>query len=311
MKKTVIYILIAMLIVLTAGCAANEPAPAPEDTAPDVPAAADSQPAEEEPEAAPAEPDPVPEGTALAIYGDGVEGQTNWTLEQLQALDDGYREIVYSTTNSWPSFSHMIGHGVSLPYLFEQAGILGGATLMVFIAPDGYRAQIPAAQIYGKRYSFATHSAGHSGGAEAVEPMVAWAWGEDEAEPGYLRPMIGQLGPNDVNTAASVKDLYRIEVSKRNAGAWEDPIASIPSGSVAAGTGVEFSHPNMDNIKLYYTLDGSDPDYYSDVYNKSTTYFQPDLIVPISIKNDVTIKIFAGGIGKADSGIVTLTYKVN
>jgi len=313
--KTALYILVTLLIALLAGCSPGAPeseAPA-EDVGQEAPAAAES-PAEETEEAAPepAVPDPVPEGTALAIYGDGVSGQTNWTLDELQALIDGYREINYSTTNSWPSFSRMIGHGISLPYLLEQAGILGGAQTLFMFAPDGYRAQVTIEQALDARYSFTRHTAEGSSGAEEAGAMIAWAWGEDEAEPGYLRPLFGQLGPGDVNTAVSVKDLYRIEVSTWNAGAWNEPEASIPSDSeVAAGTELLLSHPNLDNIKLYFTTDGSDPDYFSEVYNKSTTYFQPELIGPITIREDVTIKVFTGGLGKADSGILTLTYKVS
>ena len=311
-KQIIVSFLILTLIALLAGCAAAPPTGETEAAPPAPPVEAESPPEEEEAGPPPAEPDPVPEGTVLTIYGDGVDGQTNWTLEELQAMEDGYREEVFSTTNNWPSFSHMTGHGISMRYLLEQAGIRDNAALMIFIAPDGYQAHITKGQIYETRYAFATHSAEQSGDPVEVEPIIAWALGEDEAVPENLRPMFGQLGPYDVNTAASVKNLYRIEVSTWDPGSWPKPEASEPAGStVAAGTPLELTHTSMDNIKLYYTTDGSDPDYFSEVYNRSSSYFQPELIVPFTISESVTIKVFAGGLGKADSETVMLSYEVN
>ena len=310
-KMKLACILAALLIICLSGCAAQNAADVIDSTSADVlDTGVISQASEFD--AIPAEPDLVPEGVVLVIYGDGMDGQTNWTLEQLQALEDGYREITYSTTNNWPTLSHTIGHGVSLPYLLAQAGIREDAETLTFLSPDGYQAKITREQLYGVQYAYAEHSPAGSGNTVEVEPIIAWSSGASGAVPNSLRPIFGQRGPNDTNTAASVKDLHRIEVSTRSAGAWDIPSAGIPSGSaVPVGTALELMHPNLDNLKLYYTTDGSDPDYYSLVYNKSTTYFQPDLIVPISINEDVTIKVFAGGLGKADSGVVTFTYKVN
>jgi len=207
----------------------------------------------------------------------------------------------------------MTGHGVSLRYLLEQAGVLDSAGTFVFTAADGYRMNIARQQIYETRYAYAEHSAAGSSGSGEAEPIIAWEWGDnDDAFLEDIRPLFGQRGPQDVNTAASVKNLCRIEVLTWDIGAWESPGASVPSGSaVAAGTKVELTHPFMDNTGLYYTLDGSDPDYDSALYNLSTTYFQPQLIVPITIDKDVTIKAFAGGLGKADSEVITFTYTVS
>ena len=255
------------------------------------------------------EPEPAGDDVVLVIYGSGVASQTNWTLEQLLLLEDGYLEQTFSTTNNWPNYSHIIGNGVALRYLLERAGILDDAKTLIFSSPDGYKAALTREQVFGVQYAYSEHSASGSSGAYEVEPVVAWEWGEKSAEPEDLRPFFGQFGPHDVNTAAMVKSLYRIEVSAVSAGAWDIPEHNIPkSGSLPKEMELEFTHPNMDNIKLYYTLDGSEPDYNSEVYNKSTSYFQPALILPVKISDGVTIKVFAGGFGKADSAVLTLTY---
>jgi len=324
--RSIAIMLVALLFLSTlAGCTEDtepveeSPVAVEEPVVANEPVATEDPPLEEREtqpvvnvQPAPTEPETAPEDTILIIYGDGVESQTNWTLEQLQELEEGYLEITYSTTRNWPTFSYMRGHGVSIRYLLEQAGILNSARTLVFSATDGYRANITVEQIFETRFSYTEHTAEFSSGAEEVEPMIAWEWGETgSVTPEEIRPIFGQRGPNDVNTAASVRSLYRIEVLTWDSGTWDAPGATIPSGStIPAGTELELTHPLMDNTGLYYTIDGSDPDYYSIVYNVSTSYFQPELIVPIVIDKDVTIKVFAGGLGKADSEIVTLTYTV-
>ena len=115
----------------------------------------------------------------------------------------------------------------------------------------------------------------------------------------------------EVNTAAFVKDLILIEVMNESAGVWAAPGVSIDDGSaIPSGTELTMLHESMDSIRIYYTLDGSEPDYYSPVYNRSTSYFQPDLIVPLVLTDSVTVKAFAAGLGKEASPVVTFSYTV-
>jgi len=329
MKKRLLsmipMILAVSLLISIVGCAVGngpatiDPVPAENPEPIEEPAATEGLPQAEEVETQvvnkqpdPTEPESAPEGTVLVIFGDGVASQTNWTLEQLQELEAGYLEIKYSTTRNWPTYSHMTGHGVSLRYLLEYAGLLDSAKTFVFSAPDGYRVNITREQIFEARIAYTEHNVDNSSGAVEVEPMIAWVWGDkDDVLPEDIRPLFGQKGREDVNTAASVKGLFRIEVLTWDIGIWDLPDVSIPSGStVAPGTELELIHPQMDNTGLYYTIDGSYPGYDSKLYNVSTSYFQPDLIVPIVIDKNVTIKVFAGGLGKADSAIATFTYTV-
>jgi len=259
---------------------------------------------------APPEPPQDDGPVILTISGDGVSAETIWTLGDLLALRDGYREITYSTTNNWPSFGHMTAHGVSITYLLRQAGIQAGATSIKFTATDGYFVTLTYDQVFGRLYTYANHSASGSSGASAAEPLIAWEWGDSRVRPENIRPFFGQSGPMEVNTAAFVKDLYLIEVFTASVGVWPPPGVSIAEGEVPAGTELLMLHDNIDSIRIYYTLDGSDPDYSSAVFNRSTSYFQPHLIVPLEITEDVTIKAFAAGLGRAESQIATFTFTV-
>ena len=258
-------------------------------------------------------PTPQNDGpVVLTISGDGVNSITTWTLSQLQALKDGYRELTYSTTNNWPSFGVMTAHGISLPYLLRQAGLKDSASSIKLTSNDGFHTTLTYNQVFGKLNAYTNHSASGSSGAYTVESVIAWVWGDaGKARPENLRPFLGQSGPWEVNTASFVKDLCKIEVFTTPAGTWAVPGASIANGStVSAGTNLELSHGSMDNIRIYYTLDGSEPDYNSLVYNPSTSYFQPHLNKPLVLTESVTVKAFAAGLGKEKSAVVTIIITV-
>ena len=290
------------------GAAGSTPAPQTPHT-PETPQPPDGTPGNTaEPSATP-QPDDAP--VVLTIRGDGVSGETTWTLNQLKALSGGYRECRYSTTNNWPVFAHMRANGVSLPYLLREAGMVSEAVSFKFIATDGYNVTVTYDQVFGTRYSYANHTATGSSGASAVEPVIAWEWGDNSASPENIRPFFGQRGPYEVNTLTFVKGLHLIEVSTATPGAWAAPEASIDTGTaVSAGTELAFSHGSLDNIRIYYTLDGSEPNFNSLVYNLSTTYYQSHLIVPIILTESTTIKAFAAGFGKDPSPIATFNIVV-
>ena len=289
------------------------PAPAESSSpTPSVPSPTPSSAPSSTPSSVPSSVPPANDPVILTINGSGVKKETTWTLSQLQALRDGYREYTYSTTNNWPNFGYMTAQGISLPYLLRQAGMLDSAAGVKLISVDGYYATVTYNQVFNSRYSYSNHSAGGSSGAAAVEPVIAWAWGEGgKPRPENIRPVFGQTGPMDVNTSVFVKDLCRIEVSTASFGAWVSPGASITDGSVVpAGTEFKLLYGNMDSVRIYYTVDGSEPDYNSPVYNPSASYFQPQLTVPLIIEQSVTIKAFAAAFGKERSPVATFNITV-
>ena len=261
-------------------------------------------------------PTPLPtddEQVVLTIRGDGVSGETTFTLRQLQDMQAGYREYSYSTTNNWPSYGHTEAHGISLPYLLQQAGILSDANSIKFSASDGYYFDVTYNQVFGTKYAFANHGPSGSSGASAVEPIIAWEFGDiGKVREENLRVFVGQSGPQEVNTSAFVSNLFLIEVSTAPRGAWMAPGVSIEDGSaVQPGAELSLMHDDMDNVRIYYTLDGSEPDYDSPVYNRSASHFQPDLIVPLVLTESVTVKAFAAGFGRDASQVATFSYTVN
>lgn len=249
---------------------------------------------------------------SLIITGDGVSKETAFTLSQLKSLRDGFRETTFSTTNNWPRYRHVSVEGISLTYLLRQAGLSGNASSFRLVGSDGNYVVITYNQMFGESYSYINHSADGSTGPIAVEPVIAWSWTENgNAAGGSLRSFFGQKGPLEVNTTASISNLCLIEVSTSATGSWTAPASSIDSGAtVKRGTQLELKHNKLDQVRIYYTLDGSEPDYNSHCYNPSASYLQPQMLQPLELWENVTIKAFASAYGMERSPVSTFYYTV-
>lgn len=246
------------------------------------------------------------ETTALTVSGDGLEHPLYLSLQDLKGMKAGYTEQCYSLVNNYPTRKFMVAKGVDLLWLLNQAGMKSSASSILIEASDGYKATLTRDQLLSKRYRYPDLLNGSTAGAVAVKPVLAWASAEgkdfSKAREEDLRLAIGQVGLNDVNTAAGVQMVTKITVSVQDKGRWEKPTAVLADGQIT------LTHEFLDQVKLYYTLDGSEPTVYSQVYNPSTTYFQPDLIKPIPVSDSGTLKVKAVGYGKSDSEVLTYAY---
>lgn len=252
----------------------------------------------------------------LTIRGDGVKRESQYTLEDLKSMEDSLTGACYSTVNNWPVKKFFVGRGVLVDQLLQKAGIKEEAQTIVFKAADGYKIALTREQLEGKRFSYPALLQGSTQGAQEVPAILAWEYREDtgdlsEAVPGKLRLLLGQQGLHDVVTAAYVKGVIAVEVLTAAPGQWEAVQARPAPGPVKRGMSIELSHPEQDQVRIYYTTNGSMPDVYdSMVYNPSATYFQPELNKPLPVDGLVTIKAMAVGFGKRDSPVATFEYEV-
>jgi len=246
------------------------------------------------------------EDTVLTITGDGVERELFLSMDDLKGLKQAYLEQCFSTVNNYPTRKFAVAKGVSLSYLLEQAGIKDQAKSFLVEASDGYKAELTKEQLLGKRYRYPQLLSGSTEGAIEVKPMLAWAYAEGQdfskAKDCDLRLVIGQRGIHDVNTAPGVQMVSKIIVSTKDPGRWEKPTAKLENGEIT------LYHDFIDKVKIYYTLDGSEPTEKSNVYNPSTTYFQPDLIKPIPVSGPGILKAKVIGYGKRDSEVLIYEY---
>jgi DMSO/TMAO reductase YedYZ molybdopterin-dependent catalytic subunit len=244
--------------------------------------------------------------TVLTITGDGVKKELYLSMRDIKGLEAGYLEQCYSMVNNYPTRKFAVSKGIDVAYLFQQIGIKNEAESIQIEASDGYRAQLTRDQLFGERYRYPELLSGSTANPVKVKPMLAWAFGEgqdvSQADECDLRLVIGQQGIHDVNTAPGVQMVSKITVSAKAPGKWSVPTVTVEDGEIT------LAHDYLDQVKLYYTLDGSEPTVDSLIYNPSTTYFQPDLIKPIPINGPGILKVKVIGYGKKDSEVLTYEF---
>lgn len=288
-------------------------------------------------------------GGDLQITGQGLKGPgVIVTQAQLQGkepllLPDG-REVEqqdewYSTINTWPSKIWYRGQGLRLLDLLNAAGgMREDATQIRFISSDGFQVTFTVQELLSEpAYRFPHfmdtglpgHLPGDPAGAIQVEPIIAYrsfsAHTKEEisddsrfssADANHL--LFGQRAVTQQNNARFAKYVSKIEVLTGEVLKWEPPKAVPAPGEVPAGTLVELQAPLGDEDKVHYTLDGSNPTIETPMYNWVArrwwlTRGEEMLTAinhPIEITEDTVIKAITIGPGKADSDVVTFTYKV-
>ncbi|MCF6096893.1 chitobiase/beta-hexosaminidase C-terminal domain-containing protein [Thermovorax subterraneus] len=273
------------------------------------------------------------ESYSLEITGDGVSNPVKFTLKDLEKMEQ--HQVVYSCINTWPSKRWYVGRGVKLWDLLVRAGIKEReAKLIRFTAVDGYTVVLTMKELFhDERYCFPNfkkgsesegHIPGDPSGKVKVEPIIALVNAEGTNNPEYMNDlncpmlMLGQRTVTEQTGNLFVKYLNKIEVLTDEPEKWDPPQANPGSGTVPPGTMVTLSIPNDDDAKIYYTLDGSDPNLNSPMYNWISRRWwsaRADVLGKINrpigpIYEDTIIKAITIGPGKLDSDIVTFTYQV-
>lgn len=251
----------------------------------------------------------------LTITGDGVEQPCSFSIDELKAMNEASSSECYSAVNNWPIKKFYVGKGVRVAELLSQAGFKRNAQTIIVRSADGYNITLTREQLEEKRYCFPRLMEGSEKEAREVPVILAWEYQEGtsdltKAVSGQLSLFIGQIGLNDVTSAAFVKDVVAIEVLCSDPGQWQAVQAEPGKKIVKAGTEVLLMHPEQDRVKIYYTLDGSRPTVHSLLYNPSTSYYQPDLARPVQLDESTTIKAIAIGMGKKNSAVATFKYQL-
>lgn len=254
----------------------------------------------------------LPENT-ITFSGSGVRHKT-MTLEELKQLPGAQYEHVYSAVNNWPTRKKFAARGVKLTELFKAAGVPDNAQWFTFKAADHYNCSLTREQLFETdRFYFPGVMDGDAAGAEPVEPILAYEYAENSDRLSAMKPdklmlIIPQATVDEQNNPTFVKGVNEIVVSTDDPGKWEAPTPFPFSGKIPKGETVKLQHKHMDNVKMYYTLDGSTPTEESKLYNISA--YQLELNKPIVINKDTTIKVLVKGFGKHNSDIAAFDYQV-
>ncbi len=256
----------------------------------------------------------------LTVTGGGVANEVKFTMADLQALPQ--KTYTYSGYNHWPSLQIFKDiTGPTLKTILDVAGLKDNATMIRFKISDDVYSEFTKEQLLDEtRYYFPD--------------------GEDEDNLGKWPPTRSEKGKVRVETMLALNESHgkliygqcalneptccknqmlgglceggTIEVLTTPLAQWEEPTADPAPGQVATGTQVTLQHLDGSpyHAIVYYTLDGSEPTYGSNVFNISYPTFQPELNKPIPVKGSMTIKTKTIGMGKLDSEVMTYQYNM-
>jgi len=252
---------------------------------------------------------PTGDGDAkiLKVSGAGIAHPASLSLSQLKAIQGTPLKETFSARNSWPTAKSFTAEGVSLSLLLKTLGIKANAGVITITGHDGFLAHFTPDQLLSPQQTYPQLAADWSpAGTTPVEALLAWSWSEaGSAQPTTkLRNFVGQASPTEVNLTPSVQDVASITVAAGPLKQWEAPQYDVAKGG--ATSTVTLYHAEMDAVQIYYTLDGSEPTQSSKLYNPSTSYYQPKLIVPITAPAGSALKLKVFGYGQTPSEVVTV-----
>lgn len=243
---------------------------------------------------------------SIALKGPNIE--VDYSMEELKKLE--IFEGLYSTINNWPTEKIYAARGITIESILKDAKLYDDAKLVTIVSRDGYKVSLTRKQILDKpQYYYVDGKE-----VEEVKSIIAFEYKEDsldlnEVEKNKPCFIFGQTNNNEHTNPVFIEDVSEIIVS------FDEPeklsnVFTFPSvGNIDKDEKVKLQHKDFGLVKIYYTLDGTDPTVLSTMYNPST--YQPELNVPITIIEDTVIKAFASGYGKGDSDIVTFEFKIN
>ena len=253
-------------------------------------------------------------GQDIIVSGDGIDGELVYSLAELTDIQGAVFEHAYSTINNWPVAKFYAARGVRVSAILEAAGVLDTAESVTFRSHDSYSVTLTRKQLLGDaQYFFPGVAEGSADGAETVSPVVAFEYKEGTGDLSAVQPVtpcliIGQRNHLEHTNPAFVENLKEIIVSAERAVKWDKASVFPVSGIIPSGDSIKLQHPEFGLVKLFYTLDGSDPTEFSAMYNPST--YQPELNKPIVFTVSAVLKVLVTGFGREDSEIAVFNIEV-
>ena len=315
MRRLISFFVLIPVALCLAGCLSD---PDPQDERPQTyPGAADGPGGQEDglPVDFAAESDAEPDGDAWRIQVVSAAGEELWSFTEagLSLLPVEQAESfshIYSTVNNWPAASYYAADGYSVRGILKAAGVHDTIQMITFRAADGYEVSLTRDQLFSQQYYF-PHVGEDDGMAEPVLPVIAFRWREGtddiygvrEDKPCFI---FGQRTPSEHTNPAFVVGVTEIIVDDGQCAQWPPATTFPDEGTIGDGETVKLQHPFFGLVKMYYTLDGSEPTMCSPMYNPST--YQTELNKPIPVAEPVTIKVLVTGYGRNDSEIAVFEF---
>lgn len=244
------------------------------------------------------------------------EGTVKAEFSEAQLNSLPAESVTYSACNHMGNSRTYKGKGPSVLAIIRKAGIdtdkISDDREIIIKAVDGYSVKLTKKQLVQTRYCYSDKE----GQAETTVPAIF-----DITKRGEGTLCIGQIAPNEQNYPAFVSYVaYKdsdgrtgeINITAESASKAPEPVIEKKTKTIEWGKTIEFSLKDFGKWdKIYYTTDGSAPDYNSEIYNYDTFSIPAvcrELKVPEGVSS-FTVKAVTAAFGKTDSDTVTYKYK--
>lgn len=184
--------------------------------------------------------------STIRFYGEGLDEETVFTVEQLESMQTKVQTLDYSVLNNKGNMSQQRYRGLAIYDLFAQIGIKSNAGDVIVYAADGSSVTFSLSRL--KKQDYLNHVTGGEGlyallafGAGSVEAdaMTGIPLVREKEDAGYddtvgnnggpLKLVIPQENAEDSNSSLCVKDVVAVEVTANQIDTWGHRMSDIYS----------------------------------------------------------------------------------
>ena len=184
--------------------------------------------------------------STIRFYGEGLDEETVFTVEQLESMQTKVQTLDYSVLNNKGNMSQQRYRGLAIYDLFAQIGIKSNAGDVIVYAADGSSVTFSLSRL--KKQDYLNHVTSGEGlyallafGAGSVEAdaMTGIPLVREKEDAGYddtvgnnggpLKLVIPQENAEDINSSLCVKDVVAVEVTANQIDTWGHRMSDIYS----------------------------------------------------------------------------------
>ena len=184
--------------------------------------------------------------STIRFYGEGLDEETVFTVEQLESMQTKVQTLDYSVLNNKGNMSQQRYRGLAIYDLFAKIGIKSNAGDVIVYAADGSSVTFSLSRL--KKQDYLNHVTGGEGlyallafGAGSVEAdaMTGIPLVREKEDAGYddtvgnnggpLKLVIPQENAEDINSSLCVKDVVAVEVTANQIDTWGHRMSDIYS----------------------------------------------------------------------------------
>lgn len=144
---------------------------------------------------------------SLNIEGTGIENPITLSLDDLKAMKEAYYEDDFFSLNSYGTKEYFHFKGVKIRAILDKAGLKENASMITFVASDGYKHEMTVEEALKEDYI------DEQDPSKKYPVIIAWHengndYDVDKGAP--FRLVIGQKEPDDVNKPQWVQNIAKI-----------------------------------------------------------------------------------------------------